>query len=102
MADIENPFKNVVVLDNGQHQLDVNQIGINLVNETMGQGRGDIADPIIECAVVTRRASGLLEAETSLIRRDSLSKMAEHLSLRSNFESAVENERLTYEDEKDD
>jgi hypothetical protein len=44
----------------------------------------------------------LLEAETSLIRRDSLSKMAEHLSLRSNFESAVENERLIYEDEKDD
>jgi hypothetical protein len=103
MADhVDEPFKNVEVLDCGQRQLDVNQIGINLVKETMGQGRGAVMDPVIECAVVTRRASGLLEAEVSLIRRDSLSKMAEHLSLRSNFESAVENERLIYEDEKDD
>ena len=104
MADnvdnVDKPFKNVEVLDTGQHQLDVNQIGINLVKETVGQ-RG-VLDPVIECAVVTRRASGLLEAEFSLLRRDSLTKMAEHLTLRSNFESACENERLIYEDERDD
>ena len=102
MADIDRPFKNVEVLDCGQYQLDVNQIGINLVKETMGQGSGDVTDPVVECAVVTRRASGLLEVETCLLRRDSLSKMAEHLALRSNFESAAENERLIYEDKHND
>jgi hypothetical protein len=103
MADhIDKPFKNVEVLDVGQFQLDVNQIGINLVKETMGQGNRTVTDPVVECAVVTRRASGLLEVETCVLRRDSLSKMAEHLTLRSNFESAIENERLIYEDEQDD
>jgi hypothetical protein len=103
MADhVDEPFENVEVLDCGQHQLDVNQIGINLVKETMGQGRSGVADPVVECAVVTRRASGLLEIEVSLIRNDSLAKMAEHLSLRSNFESAMENERLIHEEEHRD
>ena len=97
MADIDRPFKNVEVLDRGQAQLGINQIGINLVKETENP-----IDPVVEVAVVTRRASGLLEAETSLIRRDSLSKMSEHLVLRSNFESACENERLIYEDEHRD
>jgi hypothetical protein len=98
MADpVDRPFKNVEVLDRGQPQLGVNQIGINLVKETEV-----VPDPVVEVAVVTRRASGLLEVETSLIRRDSLSKMSEHLNLRSNFESAVENERLIYEDEHND
>ena len=97
MADIDNPFKNVEVLDMGAPQLAVNQIGINLVKETEIVG-----DPVVECAVVTRRASGLLEVETSLIRRDSLSKMSEHLQLRSNFESAIENQRLIYEGDHDD
>ena len=97
MADnVDKPFNNVEVLDVGTPQLGVNQIGINLVNETEHP-----LDPVVEVAVVTRRASGLLEAETSLLRRDSLSKMAEHLQLRSNFESAIENERLIYEEEND-
>ena len=103
MADhVDKPFENVEVLDVGQEQLDVNQIGINLVKETLGRGRGGVVDPVIECAVVTRRASGLLEIETCLLRRDSLSKMAEHLNLRSNFESAIENERLIHEEEHRD
>ena len=104
MADnhLENPYNNVEVLDVDTQQLDVNQIGINLVKETMGQGNRSVSDPVIEVAVVTRRASGLLEAETSLLRSDSLAKMAEHLSLRSNFESALENEQIMYENEDDE
>jgi hypothetical protein len=100
MADYVDPFKNVEVLDVGHPQLGVNQIGINLVKESIGQ-RG-VVDPVVEVAVVTRRASGLMEAETCLLRTDSLPKMVEHLGLRSNFESAVENERLIFEDEQDD
>ena len=52
--------------------------------------------------MVTRRVSGLLEAEFHLLRPDSLAKMAEHLTLRSNFESALQNEQLLYEDEHND
>ncbi len=97
---VDDPFENVEVLDVGSPQLGVNQIGINLVKESIGQ-RG-VIDPVVEVAVVTRRASGLLEAEMCLLRTDSLPKMVEHLSLRSNFESACENERLIFEDEPDD
>ena len=101
MADnVDDPYKNVEVLDVGSPQLGVNQIGINLVKESIGQ-RG-VVDPIVEVAVVTRRASGLLESEMCLLRTDSLPKMAEHLSLRSNFESAMENEAHIFEDERDD
>ena len=95
--DVDKPFRNVEVLDVGNPQLGVNQIGINLVKETENH-----PDPVVEVAVVTRRASGMLEVEVSVLRRDSLAKMAEHLALRSNFESAMENQRLIHEDEQDD
>ncbi len=98
MADnVDDPFRNVEVLDAGQEQLGVNQIGINLTKDTRGSD-----DPVVEVSVVTRRVSGLLEAEFHLLRPDSLAKMAEHLTLRSNFESALQNEALIYEDENDD
>ena len=98
MADhVEDPFKNVEVLDTGQPQLGVNQIGINLTKDTRGSN-----DPVVEVAVVTRRVSGLLEAEFHLLRPDSLAKMAEHLTLRSNLESALQNQQLIYEDKDDD
>jgi len=90
-------LRNVFVLDTGREELAPNQIGINLVKDTEHP-----IDPVVEVAVVTRRASGLLECEISLKRKDSLAKMAEHLTLRSNYESACENERLIEEDEKYD
>ncbi len=95
MADNVEPFKNVEVLECGQDQLAINQIGIQLVKETKNP-----VDPVVEVAVVTRRASGLMETEFCLLRNDSLAKMAEHLTLRSNFESARDNELRMYEDKQ--
>ena len=48
--------------------------------------------------------SGLIETETSICTNnpDTLAKFAEHLMIRSNFESATENMMAAYEDEEDD
>ena len=98
MADHVNELENVRCLVTG-NQFSPSQLGIDLIQQSSYK---DNNDPIIEAVVVSRRMSGLIEVEMSITKRDSLAKMAEHISLRSNFESAIENEQLTYEDEQDD
>jgi hypothetical protein len=98
MADNLNELENVRCLVTG-NQFSPNQLGIDLIQQSSYK---DNNDPIIEAVVVSRRMSGLIEIEMSITRRDSLAKMSEHVALRSNFESAIENERLIYEDEQDD
>lgn len=97
-VDEPNELENVRCLVTG-NQFSPNQLGIDLIQQSSYK---DNNDPIIEAVVVSRRMSGVLDVETSLARRDSLSKMAEHLTLRSNLESAMENQRLIFEDDQDD
>ncbi len=78
------------------NQYSPNQLGVDLIRQSSYK---DSNDPIIEAVVVSRRMSGLIEVEMSITNRDSLAKMAEHVTLVSNFESATENQRLSYEDE---
>ena len=89
MAD--NNLENVRVLVRG-NQYSISQLGIDLIQQM------DVENPIVEAVVVSRRASGLIEAETSLLRNDTLAKLAEHLTLRSNFESAQDNAMIAYEE----
>ena len=74
------------------YEYSVSQLGIDLIQQT------DSEDPIVEAVVVSRRKSGLIEVETSTKSLDTLAKLAEHLTLRSNFESSTENAMITYED----
>ena len=98
MAD--NNLENVRFLMKGD-QFSVSQLGIDLIQQT------DAEDPIIEAIVVSRRKSGLIEAETSLLNSDTMAKLSEHLHVRSTFDSALENSHISYEeyaerDEDDD
>lgn len=78
------------------NQYSVGQLGIDLIQQSDG------GDPVVEAVVVSRRASGLIETEMSLTHRDTLAKMAEHLTIRSNFESANENAMVAYKNEEED
>ena len=93
-----NTLKNVELIVKG-NQYSVGQLGIDLIKQN---DYADSNDPVIEAVVITRRMSGLIETETCLSKRDTLAKFAEHLSIRSSFESANENAMLAYEDEEDD
>lgn len=89
MAD--NKLENVRFLMKGD-QYSISQLGIDLIQQM------DSEDPIVEAVVVSRRKSGLIEAEASLLRSDTMAKLAEHLTLRSNFESAQDNAMIAYEE----
>ena len=93
MAD--NKLENVRILVRG-HQYSVSQLGIDLTQQASS------ADPVIEAVIVSRRTSGLIETELSLVSRDTLAKFSEHLTLISNFESATENADRMYEEFDDD
>ena len=70
----------------------ISQLGIDLIQQS------DADDPIIEAVVVSRRKSGLIEVETSLLHNDTMAKLAEHLNVRSTFDSALENSCVSYEE----
>lgn len=94
MAD--NHLENVRIMVQG-NQYSPSQLGVDLIQQSDYKHSND---PIIEAVVVTRRMSGLIEVEMSVSskNRDTLAKFSEHLTLLSNFESAVENADLTYEE----
>ena len=97
MAD--NKLKNVEILVK-DNQYSVSQLGIDLIQQEDYTGN----NPVIEAVVVMRRMNGLIETETCISKRDTMSKMAEHLMIRSNFESASENAMLaddTYGEDDD-
>lgn len=98
MAD--NELENVRIMVQG-NQYSPSQLGIDLIQQSDYQNNDD---PIIEAVVVSRRMSGAIETEMSICtrERDTLAKFAEHLSLRSNFESANENAECTFGPEDDD
>lgn len=98
MAD--NHLENVRILVKG-NQYSPSQLGIDLIQQSNHE---NIDDPVIEAVIVTRRMSGFIETEMSICSRnsDTLSKFAEHLTLVSNFQSAMDNSDLTYEEEDDD
>ena len=93
MAD--NHLENVEFLMKG-YTYSVSQLGIYLIQQA------DKEDPVVEAVLVLRRKSGLLEAEATSLRDDALAKMAEHLTLRSNFESANQNAMFDFEYEDED
>lgn len=97
IEDIPNSLENVRLMVRG-NQFSVSQLGIDLIQQA-----GDENDPIIEAVVVSRRMSGLIETEmcVSSGNRDTMSKFAEHLTIRSNFESAAANAMVAYEDDDD-
>jgi hypothetical protein len=95
---VSNTLKNVEILVKG-NQYSVSQLGIDLIKQNDYK---DSNDPVVEAVVITRRMSGLIETETCLTKRDTMAKFAEHLNIRSNFESANENAMLAYEDEDDE
>ncbi len=97
-VDEPNELENVRCLVTG-NQFSPNQLGIDLIQQSSYK---DNNDPVIEAVVVSRRMSGLIEVDMSITKRDSLAKMAEHLTMQSNFESACENEQLIHEDGQDD
>ena len=89
MAD--NNLENVRFFVRGG-EFTISQLGIDLIQQS------DADDPIVEAVVVARRKSGLIEVETSVLNNDTMSKLTEHLSSRSTFDSALENAEVSYEE----
>ena len=87
----DNNLENVRIMVQS-NQYSVSQLGIDLIQQSNDD------DPIIEAVVVSRRKSGLIETETSLLHMDTMAKMAEHLHVRSTFDSALENAHISYEE----
>ena len=94
MAD--NNLENVRFLMKG-NQYSLSQLGIDLIQQN------DYKDnnPVIEAVVVMRRMNGLIETETCISKPDTMAKFAEHLTIRSNFESATDNAMLAHEEDDD-
>ena len=95
---VSKTLKNVEILVK-DNQFSVSQLGIDLIQQNDYK---DSNNPVIEAVVVTRRMNGLIETETCLTKRDTMAKMAEHLMIRSNFESASENAMLAHAEDEDD
>lgn len=91
MADSVDKLDNVRFLMT-RDKFSPSQLGIDLIQQA------NTEDPIVEAIVVSRRASGLIEAETSLLHNDTMAKLAEHLNVRSTFDSALENSHIAYEE----